>query len=59
MEFENPSYNEKEQVLESGRARFERGTYQLYDHELITLPLWGYSPHVYIKDRKIHLVGLM
>ena len=39
MEFENPSYNEKEQVLESGRARFERGTYQLYDHELITLPL--------------------
>lgn len=42
-EFENPSYNKKEQVLESGWARFERGTYQLCDHELITFALWGES----------------
>lgn len=38
-EFEKPDYNEKDQVLESVRGRFERGAYQLYDHELISLLL--------------------
>ena len=38
-EFEKPSCDKKEQVLESGRARCERGAYQLHAHEIIALLL--------------------